>query len=147
VRRLVGFVGLICAGYIVAVIAATVVTVFFYVLPTVLPDAGRFGSFYAFASDLPGMLGIGFFWTFMFAWPGFIVAIILIERRALHRPLTYSIAGMLNVIPSLALFSGFVGSPFGLGGLVLAAFPGGLSGGYAYWLLAGRIRARQLSAA
>jgi len=138
-RRVFSLVGLICLGYIVAVTAATIVTVFFHLLPTVLPDAGRYGSFFAFVS---GMLSIGFFWTFIFAWPGFIVAITLIERSAMHRPLIYSIAGILNVIPSLALFSGFVGSPFAAVGFVLAALPGGLAGGLAYWLFPGRIRAR-----
>jgi hypothetical protein len=130
---------LIFFGYGVAVAAATLVAVILMLAPTALPDDGaRESPFRTMAELAPAMLVIGFFWTFLCALPGFIVAIVVGERSRWRGWKVYSVAGFFNVMPSLALFGGFAGSPLEMPGMVAAAFPGGLAGGAAYWAGAGR---------
>lgn len=130
---------LIFAGYVIAVTAAVIVTVVLMLAPTALPDNGAQGSFFATVAELmPAMLIVGFFWTFICALPGFVLAIVIGERSRWSGLWTYAVAGFFNVIPSLAMFGGLAGSPFEIGGMTIAAFPGGLAGGAAYWKCAGR---------
>lgn len=136
----------IFAGYFIAVTAAVIVTVVLMLAPTALPDNGAQGSFFATVAELmPGMLVVGFFWTFICALPGFIVAILIGERSRWTGWRIYAAAGFLNVIPSLAMFGALAGSPFGIGGMAIAAFPGGIAGGWAYWVAAGRFVALRRS--
>lgn len=132
----------IAAGYLVACAVASAVAVAVMLAPTVLPDGGRYGSIFAFISDfLPGA-AIGLFYTILCAWPGFIAAIALGELYSWERWRDYAFAGLVNVAPSLAVFSMYAGSPFEAPLIVLANFPGGFAGGAAYWFAAGRLIAR-----
>jgi len=135
-------IALIAVGYLAAVCVAVVVTEAIMLAPAALPDGGTNGSLIGLLPDLPGMFVIGFFWTFLCALPGFVVAIIIGERRDWSRWRDYATAGLLNVIPSLAFFWGFAGSPFSMPLLIVSALPGGFAGGAAYWMLAGRFIAR-----
>lgn len=139
---------LIFAGYVIAVTAAVVATVVLMLAPTALPDNGARGSFFATVAELmPAMLIVGFFWTFICALPGFVAAIVIGERSRWSGVWTYAAAGFFNVIPSLAMFGGLAGSPFEIGGMAIASFPGGLVGGAAYWKCAGRFVALRRKAA
>jgi hypothetical protein len=126
-------------GYLVAVSVAVVVTVAIIFAPAALPDGGAHGSLFALLRDLPAFLIIVFMWTVSCALPGFLFAIALGERRGWEGTRDYAVAGLANVVPSLAIFAVFVGSPFEMPMMVAGAFPGGLAGGAAYWLSAGRI--------
>lgn len=139
--------GLSAFGYLVAVCAAVVVTEAIMVAPMALPDQGANGSIVAFLPDFPGMFVVGFFWTFICALPGFIVAIFIGERRGWSRWTSYAVAGAANALPSLAIFAGLAGSPLVVPAMVLGAFPGGFAGGAAYWFSAGRtIASRRMRA-
>ncbi len=140
--RTLGKIALIAFGYIAAVCVAVVVTEAVMLSPAALPDDGANGSVLGLLPDLPGMFVIGFFWTFLCALPGFVVAIIIGERRGWSRWRDYATVGLLNVIPSLAFFWGLAGSPFSMPLLIVSALPGGFAGGAAYWMVAGRFIAR-----
>jgi hypothetical protein len=130
--------GLSAFGYFMAVCTAVVVTEAIMVAPMALPDGGANGSILALLPDFPGMFIVGFFWTFICALPGFIVAIVLGERWGWSRWTSYAFAGAANALPSLAIFAGLAGSPFAMPSMVVGAFPGGFAGGGAYWFAAGR---------
>ena len=132
-------IALVVAGYLVAVCVAVVVTVALILAPSALPDGGARGSFFALLRELPAFLIIGFVWTVSCALPGFIVAILLGESLRWDRWRDYAIAGLVNAVPSLAVFAIFVGSPFEMPSMVVASFPGGFAGGAAYWFTAGRL--------
>ena len=100
------------------------------------------GSIRALLPDLPGIFMIGFFWTFLCALPGFVVAILFAERQRWSGWPAYAAAGFANVVLSLAIFSGLAGSPFDMPFMVVGAFAGGLAGGAANWAGAGRLVAR-----
>lgn len=134
-------------GYMVAVCVAVVVTVALVLAPSVLPDAGASGSVLALLRDLPLILVFGFVWTVSCALPGFVVAILLGERGQWDRWRSYALAGLVNAVPSLAIFAAFVGSPFEMPSMVAAVFPGGFAGGAAYWFSAGWLIARRRAVA
>jgi len=143
-RRIVVGLLLVCAGYIAAVTAAVIVTVAIMLAPAALPDNGAQGSIFRMLSEmLPAMLVIGFFWTFICALPGFIVAIVVGERLRWNHWRRYACAGFVNAVPALAIYGQLAGSPFGMPIMVLASFPGGFVGGTVYWFAAGRFAARQ----
>ncbi len=128
------------AGYGVAVFVATFVTVAHLALPTVLPDEGRFGSFYGFMRDWPMLFAGGFALTATAALPGFMAVVLLAWWRNWHDALRFSAAGAANALLSLWLQGGLAGE------LLFAALGGGLAGGFGYWLVAERWRDRSLSA-
>ena len=130
---------LIGAGYVIAVVAAVIVTVTLFLAPMALPDNGAQGSLFKTLSEVvPPALVIGFFWTLVCAWPGFIAAIVLGERRLWARWKDFAIAGFINVVPSYAMFAALFGPPLSNPWMVAASFPGGFVGGAVYWFVAGR---------
>lgn len=141
-----GRIALIAFGYVIAVCVAVVVTEAIMLAPAAFPDDGANGSLMGLLPDLPGMFVIGFFWTFLCALPGFVIAIIIGERHGWSKWRDYATAGLLNVIPSLTFFWGLAGSPFSMPLLVVAALPGGFAGGAGYWTAAGRFVARNRKA-
>lgn len=128
---------LIVAGYGLAVAVATVVTVALLFAPAA-QSGGTLASLRFALTDAPAIMVVGFFWTFLCALPGFIVAVALGERLAWRRWRSYAFAGLFNVIPSFAIFAGFTGSLSGMIEPFLSALPGGFAGGAAYWMGAGR---------
>lgn len=137
-------IGLVSTGYLVAVAAAVVVTETIMIgAPMLLSGPG---SLTGIGGDLPGMFIVGFFWTFLCALPGFVVAIIIGERRGWLRWSSYAFAGTANAAPALAIFSGLAGSPFDMPLMVVGAFVGGFAGGSAYWAGTGRVVARHRKA-
>jgi len=146
--RRAAFLGLVLAGYLAAVAAASAVTVAMILLPEALPGLGGPAPFRQTVVEIgPPMLAIGFLYTLLCAFPGFVAAIWLGERDRWMRGRTYAAAGFANVVPALLVFWMLSGSPFEMPVMVYASFPGGLAGGAAYWLTAGRIVARRRGAA
>lgn len=120
-------------GYGVAVLVADAVAISLWVVPTMLPDGGEFGSAHAVANELAGIAFFAVYVTVPSALPGFLVALHFARRYNWQSWRPYAFAGLLNVFPSLTIFVGFMGI-FGLSpGLVLACLPGGAAGGAAYW--------------
>ena len=139
---------LIAAGYCVAVAVATVVTVALLFAP-VATSSGSLAAARVSLADAPAIMVVGFFWTFLCALPGFIVAIALGERLGWRRWRSYAFAGLADVVPSFLVFGIFTGSLMGMVDPFLSALPGGFAGGAAYWVGAGRFVAarRQVSPA
>lgn len=135
---------LVFAGYVVAVAAAVIVIVTIMLAPAALPDNGAQGSIFRMLAEMvPGMLVIGYFWTFICAFPGFVVAVVAGERLRWNRWQRYAYAGFVNAVPALAIYGVLAGSPFGMPIMVLASFPGGFAGGAAYWFVSGRFVGRR----
>ena len=135
--RLLLKLALIVAGYVIAVAVATAATVALLFLPSALssgsPEAGRLA-----VGDAPAVMVVGFFWTFLCALPGFVVAVVFGERWAWRRWPGYALAGLVDVVPSFLIFGGLTGSLAGMTDVFLSALPGGFAGGTAYWAGAGR---------
>jgi hypothetical protein len=130
--------GLVFLGYLAAVFVAVGVTVFCWMLPTVLPDDGALGSVYAMAGDLTSVYLIGLIVTFPAALPGFLAVVFLASGGMWERWLHFALAGAGNAVPSLLIFGAYMGQqPVLPLGLMLACLPGGFAGGYVYWLVAG----------
>ena len=70
-------------GYALAVLVATTIACIVFGLPTVLPDDGRWGSFYTWWRDFPSMLFIGGMMTAIYGLPGWLGSVILAEWK--HR--------------------------------------------------------------
>ena len=128
-------IALIVFGYGAAVAVAALVTVLEMYGWAVATGEGSATSGPEFVSSA---FVVGVFWTFICAWPGFVVFVVVAARLRWRGWVSSAAAGAVNVVPSLALFSGLAGSPWEFPGMVPACFPGGLAGGAAYWLAAGR---------
>lgn len=136
-------------GYALAVVVSVLVATFLMILPTVLPDDGAWGSFYRAVQDAPAVVAFGLYLTAMFAFPGFVVTLVLSILLRWRHWLPFTIAGGLDAVLALYLSGGFdgiavTGAP---GGMLLSCVPGGLVGGFAYWITAGRFLARKRSSA
>ena len=118
-------------GYILAVLTASLVV-------NVLLAGMTGGIDDAFLSLF--MVGCAF--TFLCALPGFIATVLLARLSGFQRPAVFLLAGGLDSILSLAIFDRFWASESALltESFALIAVAGGLAGGFAYWLLAHRLR-------
>jgi hypothetical protein len=134
VSRIARIVLLTALGYGIAVAVAALVTVLAMYGLALASGDGNTSSGLEFVST--GFV-VGMFWTFICAFPGFIVFVIIAVRRQWRGWLIHALAGTANVVPSLLIFSGLAGSPFEFPGMVLSCFPGGFAGGAAYWLAGG----------
>lgn len=134
------------AGYVLAVIVSVLVATFLMILPTVLPDDGAWGSFYRSIQDAPAIVAFGLYFTAIFAFPGFVVTLVLAILLRWRHWLPFTLLGGLDAVLSLYLAGGFgeglvTGAP---GTLLLCCVPGGLVGGFAYWRTSGRFLAARL---
>ena len=148
IGRGIATLAIIAFGYVVAVCAATIVTVALILTFLITMDSGAAGAVSTLLGALPAILMTGFVWTFFCAFPGFVVAILLGERQGWDRWRSYAVAGLVNAAAALAIFAVFVDWPFASPAMVAASFPGGFAGGAAYWAGAGRlaVRRRRLAA-
>lgn len=131
-------------GYALAVVVSVLVATFLMILPTVLPDEGAWGSFYRSIQDAWSIVTFGLYLTAIFAFPGFVVTLVLSILLRWRHWLPFTIAGGLDALLALYLSGGFGGTTItgAPGGILLSCVPGGLAGGFAYWMTAGRFLAR-----
>ena len=132
-------IGLTAVGYLVAVTVAVAVTIAFMLASPMVRGTLAYGSPPSLAGGLAAAFLLGFFWTFLCALPGFVVAVMAGEGRRWRGWVRYALAGMANVVPSLVIFTVIAGPPLTLPAMVAASFPGGFAGGAAYWLAVGRV--------
>ena len=134
------------AGYAVAVVVAVLVSVFIMLLPVALPDQD--GWNFSPLRDLPDLVGYGLVITAVFAFPGFVVTLVLSNLGRWRRSLPFVAAGGIDALAALMLFGAYGGGSvtYMPVGLVVPCVPGGLAGGAAYWLTAGRFLARRRQA-
>jgi len=137
--KLIGTLAIIAAGYLVAVIVATVVTVLIYTTPMALPDQGAIGSIYGWWHEAAPFFSVGSFYTFVFALPGFIAAVAIGERFKWNGWGKYSLAGAIDAVAAHILMEMYFSNGLmDMIPLILASIIGGFAGGAAYWYAAGR---------
>jgi hypothetical protein len=129
-------------GYVAAVHVATLVTVSLVVAASALPDAGMLGSYYKVMANGLAMLYIGLLLTSIYAFPGWLVSVIIAAVRSIKTKTYFIIAGGLTALLAHVFFSTFRGGGFmfgltgELGAIFLWSLIGGLCGGWAYWRVA-----------
>lgn len=142
--KLFGKLAIVTGGYLVAVAIAVTAAVFLFVTLSALLDQARPGSVDRWWNDLILFLIFGGAYTLMFAWPGFVVAIMIARASLWTHWRNYAFAGAANAILSHVLLAMFFGSAlFEEPLLVLCSVGGGFVGGAAYWWAAGRFLTRQ----
>lgn len=125
-------------GYALAVLVATTIACVLFGLPTILPDDGRWGSFYTWWRDFPSMLVIGGMMTAIYGLPGWLISTVIAERRNIRSRRWFAIAGVLTAVLALLIAGRFQGL-FPEISLNLSCLVGGLFGGLAYWAVAGKV--------
>ena len=124
-------------GYVLAVLVSVTIACIVMGLPTVLPDKGNWGSFYAFWRDFPGLFVGGLYITSLYALPGWLISGVTAEYFNERRKYWFAAAGVLTALLALLLAgrgTGMISMPaMSVGSLI-----GGFFGGLAYWAAAGR---------
>jgi hypothetical protein len=115
---------LVSGGYIAAVLIAT-----FIVIAILWFHTGSDEFF-------PQLFIIGCAYTFVYALPGFIAAVVAARALALSAWLFFTVAGGLNGLLALVFFD----LSLLRDNLAFFVTAGGLAGGFAYWLVAYRQR-------
>ena len=124
-------------GYALAVLVATTITCVLFGLPTILPDDGRWGSFHGYLRDFPAMFMIGAMMTAAYGFPGWLVSVVVAERKQFRSRRYFAFAGVLDALLALLLAGRFQGL-FPEIWLNLSCLAGGFFGGLAYWAVAGK---------
>jgi preprotein translocase subunit SecG len=135
-------------GYAAAVIVSVLVSVALFLALAALPGTGGQDLFLGSPGDFAFLVEYGLVVTAVFAFPGFVIALVLSIVQRWERWSSFAIAGCANVVFALAIFGGWGnGSITNIPiGLILPCIPGGFAGGYIYWLVAGRFLARHRAA-
>lgn len=124
-------------GYALAVLVATTVVCIAFGLPTMFPDGGRYGSFYAYLKDFPMMFMVGGMMTAIYGLPGWLISVTMAERRGRQGKLWFALAGVLTAALAI-LIAGRFQRVFDETWLNIAILIGGCAGGLAYWALSGK---------
>ncbi|PZV38689.1 hypothetical protein [Mesorhizobium kowhaii] len=136
-----GRIGYAFFGYLAAVLIAVTATMFAMLLPTVLPDDGAWGSYYATSRSLGDIFPFALMITFLTALPGFLLTLFVARRRGWVGWLPFACAGTLDAILALVILniSLVQNRPFETPlQILLPCLPGGFAGGFAYWAVVRR---------
>jgi hypothetical protein len=125
-------------GYVFAVGVATLTVCTLMGLPSVFPDQGQWGSFYRYLRDLPAMLYVGAIMTATYGFPGWLISVITAEIRSERRKFWFALAGLLTALLAQGISRGRNFTIFSDLFFTVAILIGGLCGGLAYWLAAGK---------
>ena len=122
-------------GYLAAVLVAVTVTVFAMLAPTIFPDDGAWGSYYAYRRDLGDVFQLGLVFTFPTALPGFVLTLFVARRGRWMGWLPFASAGALTALLALEIVALWMrASLFEMPpGMLLSSLLGGFCGGCAYW--------------
>jgi hypothetical protein len=141
---------LIVLGYAAAVLAATFVTlIVFFIIGSTNSTAGQ--GVFVFVKSIFAAVPFGAIMTAVYGFPGWLAAMCVGLWGRISARWFYIIAGGLNGIVAIIIFSLF-DSPFSLNtnpvlrlprfediiAIYVPCFVGGLAGGLMYWLIAGR---------
>ncbi|MBX3579256.1 MAG: hypothetical protein KF723_18805 [Rhizobiaceae bacterium] len=133
-------------GYAMAVIAATAVTVALVAGATLLSGAET-RTVREFLDDWATLAFIGLIVTAVSALPGFLVALWVAARHRWTRWSQFAFAGAGDAVAAVVLTSLFFWDAIMTVWILLACIAGGLAGGAAYWLAAGRFLSTRWPAA
>jgi hypothetical protein len=125
-------------GYALAVSLASAITVFIKFAPTVLPDNGAWGSAYKALETLPVFLLFGALYTTGFALPGWLISIVIAERRMEQRKYWFGLAGIATATLAHLIALLWVGKIFAEPLTIIGSIIGGFAGGLVYWAIAGK---------
>lgn len=124
-------------GYALAVLVSTTIAMLVMGTPTVLPDNGNWGSFYAYWRDFPRFFFGGLTVTALYALPGWLISVIVAEFRKERRRFWFAAAGALTAL--LALFLAGMGrGMLMMPAMFFGSLIGGFFGGLAYWSATGQ---------
>ena len=124
-------------GYALAVLVSVTIACIVMGLPTVLPDNGNWGSFFAFWRDFPGLFAGGLYITSLYALPGWLISVVTSEFRNERRKLWFAAAGVFTALLALLLAGRGMGM-ISMPAMSIGSLSGGFFGGLAYWAAAGR---------
>lgn len=124
-------------GYALAVLVATTVVCAAFGLPSLLPDQGRYGSFYSYVRDFPMMFMVGGMMTALYALPGWLITVTFAEWRFKQGRFWFAFSGVATAALAI-LIAGRFQHLFSEVWLIIAILIGGFCGGLAYWALAGK---------
>ena len=124
-------------GYALAVLVSVTIACIVMGLPTVLPDKGNWGSFYAFWRDFPGLFAGGLYITSLYALPGWLISVVTAEFRHERSKLWFAAAGVFTALMALLLAGRGMGM-ISMPAMSIGSLIGGFFGGLAYWAAAGR---------
>ena len=127
----------IILGYALAVLVSVTIACVVMGLPTVLPDNGNWGSFYAFWRDFPGLFAGGLMITSLYALPGWLISVVTAESRNERRKFWFAAAGVLTAFLAL-LLAGRGMAMISMPAMSVGSLIGGFFGGLTYWAAAGR---------
>jgi hypothetical protein len=128
-------------GYACAVVVATVVTVAVQYFRVIVIDGQGWGSFPAVLADLPFVLFVGGYVTFVMALPGFLAVMVLSFATGWRSWAFFALAGALDVFPACALYEAMSRPDYSEPGVMLFSefplicLPGGFLGGLTFWLV------------
>jgi hypothetical protein len=131
-------------GYACAVAVAAVVTVAVQYTRVIVVDGEGWASFGAALADLPFVLFVGGFVTFVMALPGFLAVLGLSFATGWRHWAFFTIGGALDVFPACALYEAMSRPDYAEFGVMLFSefplicLPGGFLGGLTFWYSAGR---------
>ncbi len=122
-------------GYFIAVLVSVFVTLTIFLAPTVLPDQGRFGSFFSALNDGIGLFLVGMVYTFITALPGYAITLTLAAKNHWHGWKYYCLGGALTALLAHFILGTFLrGANLELYLIFACSIPGGVAGAFAYFL-------------
>jgi hypothetical protein len=131
-------------GYACAVIVAAIVTVIVQYARVIVIDGAGLASFPTVLADLPFVLFVGGFVTFVMALPGFLAVVGLSFATGWRHWAFFALAGALDVFPACAFYEAMSRPDYAEFGVMLfsefplVCLPGGFLGGVTFWYAAGR---------
>ena len=127
-------------GYVLAVLVGVAAAIYAWLLPTVLPDGGAWGSYYAVTRDSGSWYRLGLMIALPAGLPGFLFTLVIAHMAGWRRWLPFACAGAINAVLALLIFNAYVhASPLGIPiRLSLSCLAGGFLGGSIYWIVVRR---------
>ncbi len=127
----------IAAGYVLAVLVSASLTLALLTALAALPDQGRFGSAYGMMRDFGAIFFMALAVTFLYALPGFVLAMIVAWWRRWHGWTAFALMGMADAVLSHLFTGSFLAKEFEFA--IAFSLIGGAAGGAAFWYAAGRL--------
>jgi hypothetical protein len=136
-RAFLGHLFMILLGYALAAFAAAATISLIARLPSKSPDPYYWSKVFSYGPDIPGALLVGAYVVSIYAFPGWLVSVIIAEISKEQRAYAFAAAGVLTAL--LALYLADMGIEFtSMSVLSFGLLIGGFFGGLVYWAVAGK---------
>jgi hypothetical protein len=136
-RAFLGHLLMMLLGYALAAVVAAAIISLIARLPSKSPDPYYWSKVLSYGPDIPGALLVGAYVAAIYAFPGWLVSVIVAEIKKEQRAYTFAAAGVLTAL--LALYLADMGIEFtSMTILFFGLLVGGFFGGLVYWAVAGK---------